>query len=178
MVCPGPTLLHVQSLIPQDPQTDLLIEPETIGETQLLRVTMSPLDTPDSLTPEQLEAIESAESLQKDLLEIQLLFNELCELAANQNAPIVRLEQQTRQLEQNIDTGRNSLYYASKLKAAAFPVAGAIIGGMIGGPIGAVAGLKGVALLGMGGLSVGAAAGWGVKKFHTWSSDRLHDKND
>ena len=177
-MCPGPTLLHVESLTPHSSETDLIIEPETIGDTKWQRVTVSPIETPESLTPEQLIAIENAMSLQKDLLEIQLLFSELCELATNQNVPILRLEQQTQNTEQNITIGRDNLYYASKLKAAAYPIAGALIGGMIGGPIGAVAGFKGVALLGVGGLSVGAAAGWGIKKFHSWSSDRLHDKDD
>ena len=177
-MCPGPTLLHVESLTPHSSETDLLIEPETIGDTKWQRVTMSPLEAPESLTPDQLVAIESADNLQKDLLEIQLLFSELCELATIQNKTILRIEEHTNTAEQNIATGRDSLYYASKLKAAAFPVTGALIGGLIGGPIGAVAGLKGAALLGMGGLSVGAAAGWGIKKFHSWSSDRLHDKND
>ncbi|KAI6649251.1 syntaxin-17 [Oopsacas minuta] len=177
-VCPGPTLLNVESLSHSTSEQDLMMAQEEIGDSRWQNVTMSPLEVQEVITPEQNVALQSAETLQKDLEEIQMLFIELAELAANQNAPIIRLEQHTEQTAQHIGTARNSLYYASKLKAAAFPVAGAIIGGMIGGPIGAVAGLKGAAIVGMGGVSIGAAAGWGIKKFHVWTSDRLHEKDD
>ena len=138
---------------------------------------MSPLDT-EEITPEQAGALDSAENLQKDLGDIQLLFSELNELAANQNVAITRLDQKTEQTVEHLSQARDSLHYANKLKAAAFPIMCGIVGGMIGGPIGAVAGLKGAAILGVGGISIGAATGWGIKKFHVWSSERLREKDD
>ena len=171
--------MHVEPLTASSSETDLLIEPESFGESSnWQRVTMSPLVSSNSLTPDQRAALASAEALQSDLIEIQALFNQLVQLATEQQRPILRLEEHTQHTEANLAVGQENLNYAAKLKAAAFPVTGALIGGLIGGPIGALAGLKGAALIGVGGVSLGAAAGWGIKKIHIWNTDRLHDKND
>ena len=167
----------MESLSATSGETDLLIEQETVGDSRWQRVTMSPLHT-EGITPEQAVALDSAESLQRDLAEIQLLFSEVNQLAANQNAAITRLDQRTEQTAEHLSQARDNLHYANKLKGAAFPIMCGIVGGMIGGPIGAVAGLKGAAILGVGGVSIGAATGWGIKKFHVWSSERLREKDD
>eukprot|EP01137_Pigoraptor_chileana_P009327 Opistho-2@57393 len=57
-------------------------------------------------------------------------------------------------------------FQASRYQVAAYPLLGAVVGGLVAGPVGVLAGLKGVAAIGacLAGLGIGAGAGQGIKK--------------
>lgn len=65
----------------------------------------------------------------------------------------------------------STLVHASKLKAAAYPIVGAAVGGLVGGPVGLAVGLKAGAAIAVGGGVLGFVGGKYMKKKQDDSTD-------
>ncbi|XP_041374590.1 syntaxin-17-like [Gigantopelta aegis] len=111
------------------------------------------------VVPENSEAAASWENLQESLEELSLLVNDFAQMVDSQGEKLDNIEGNIETAAIRINEGTRSLGTAAKIKAVAFPVTGALIGGIAGGPIGFLAGAKlGLAAAGIGGI-VGFAGG-------------------
>ncbi|KAI8496182.1 endoplasmic reticulum-Golgi intermediate compartment organization [Branchiostoma belcheri] len=90
--------------------------------------------------------------LPEDLVELNDLIHEFSTMVHDQGEKVDRIQDHVEQAHGNVQSGVKELGKAAKYKAAMFPVAGALIGGVLGGPIGLVAGMK----IGAGAASEGA----------------------
>ncbi|XP_064596295.1 syntaxin-17-like isoform X2 [Liolophura sinensis] len=149
----GPAILHVESDVADGPQG----EGERMEDIEL----SSALQT--HVIPDNTEAAESWEHLRESLIELNALFHDFSTMIQDQQEKIDTIEENIDKAHENVQQGVYSLSKASKLKAAMFPVTGALIGGVIGGPVGLVAGLKVGSLAAVGGGIVGFAGGRLVK---------------
>ncbi|XP_029445771.1 syntaxin-17 isoform X1 [Rhinatrema bivittatum] len=107
--------------------------------------------------PHDQNAAESWETLEEDLIELNSLVTEFCEMVHSQQEKIDSIEDHVNTAAVNVEEGTKNLGKAAKYKLAVLPVAGALIGGVVGGPIGLLAGFK-VA-------GIAAALGGGVLGF-------------
>lgn len=122
---------------------------------------------------EQLQVTKSIQSgttadawsyLRKELVEIHSLIRQFSTMVFGQKEHVDSIENNILQARENVREGTEHLKKASLLKAASFPIAGAIIGGAILGPIGALVGLK-VCMVGLAsGSALGYTAGRRIKK--------------
>ncbi|GBN02962.1 Syntaxin-17 [Araneus ventricosus] len=104
--------------------------------------------------------------LRKQLLEVHSLINQFASLVFHQQDSIDNVQSNIVETHENVRIGTSYLKKASLLKAATFPIVGAVVGGITLGPLGALAGFK---LLGSvacvaGGSALGYSAGLGLKK--------------
>ncbi|KAF8777510.1 Syntaxin-17 like protein [Argiope bruennichi] len=104
--------------------------------------------------------------LRKQLLEVHSLIHQFASLVFRQQDSIDNIQSNIVETHENVRIGTSYLKKASLLKAATFPIAGAVVGGILLGPVGALAGFK---LLGSvacmaGGSAIGYGAGLGLKK--------------
>ncbi|MEE6509861.1 hypothetical protein FKM82_028298 [Ascaphus truei] len=107
--------------------------------------------------PQDQNAAESWDTLEKDLVDLNSLVNEFSHLVHTQQEKIDSIEDHVNTAAVNVEEGTKNLGKAAKYKLAVLPVAGALIGGVVGGPIGLLAGFK-VA-------GIAAALGGGVLGF-------------
>ncbi|XP_035218941.1 syntaxin-17-like [Stegodyphus dumicola] len=96
--------------------------------------------------------------LRKELSEIRDLIRQFASLVFQQQENVDTIQNNLQRTHENVYVGTQYLKKASVLKAASFPVTGAVIGGLLLGPVGALAGFK---LLG----SIACVAGGGVLGF-------------
>ncbi|GFS94912.1 syntaxin-17 [Nephila pilipes] len=80
--------------------------------------------------------------LRKEILEIHSLITYFTSLVFRQQESIDSIQSNIVQTHENVKIGTEYLKKASVLKAATFPLLGAVIGGVALGPIGALAGFK------------------------------------
>ncbi|KAK3083493.1 hypothetical protein FSP39_024121 [Pinctada imbricata] len=110
------------------------------------------------------ETIESWENLHQNLVELNTMIHEFSSAVQSQQESIDRIEDNIEKAHENVRSGVTNLSKASKYKAAAFPVAGALIGTVIGGPVGFLAGLKIGSVAAIGGGAAGFLGGRFYKK--------------
>ncbi|XP_034937883.1 syntaxin-17 [Chelonus insularis] len=80
--------------------------------------------------------------LQNDLHQLRQLFIDLNRLINDQKEDVNKVEDHVIIADENVNEGNKNLEKALKLKATAYPLAGALLGTCIGGPVGLIAGLK------------------------------------
>ncbi|KAM9307687.1 syntaxin-17 [Gastrophryne carolinensis] len=99
-------------------------------------------------------ALESWNTLEKDLLDLNEIVNEFSHLVHTQQEKIDSIEDHVNTAAVNVEEGTKNLGKALSYKLSVLPAAGALIGGIVGGPIGLLAGFKvaGVAAAVGGGL--------------------------
>lgn len=68
---------------------------------------------------------------------------------------MARIEDNIEDTQQNVVRGTKHLQQASRYKALAYPLAGALLGTCLGGPVGLIAGLKFGGLTAIGGGLLG-----------------------
>ncbi|CAG9839634.1 unnamed protein product [Diabrotica balteata] len=88
------------------------------------------------------EQMNRVESINKDVEDLHEIYKNLNEMVDNQADLVNQIANDVDSAQENVESGSKELAKAHKLKAVAYPVTGAFLGGMIGGPIGLVAGLK------------------------------------
>ncbi|KAM3929813.1 syntaxin-17 [Leptodactylus fuscus] len=98
-------------------------------------------------------ALESWNTLEKDLLDLNEIINEFSHLVHTQQEKIDSIEDHVNTAAVNVEEGTKNLGKALKYKLTLLPAAGALIGGIVGGPIGLMAGLK------MGGIATAIGGG-------------------
>ncbi|CAG9862673.1 unnamed protein product [Phyllotreta striolata] len=91
---------------------------------------------------ERLETLSKVENINRDVEDLHEMYKNLHEMVGTQAESVDHIENCVEDAHQNVEIGTRNLSKAHKLKAVAYPVTGAFLGGIIGGPIGLVAGLK------------------------------------
>lgn len=110
------------------------------------------------------------EKLRKDIVDLNTVMNDFSSIVHDQGEMVDDISSNVEKAEKNIKEGTSQLRKATILKAAMFPVLGAVVGGAIGGPIGMVAGFKlgsvttGLAAAGVTGTVIGYQGGKALKK--------------
>lgn len=91
-------------------------------------------------------------NLQDDMHQLHQLFIDFNKIVHDQKESANSIENNIAEAQINVDEGAQFLVKASKYKAVAYPLAGALLGTCVGGPIGLLAGLKigGLTALGCG----------------------------
>lgn len=87
-------------------------------------------------------ALESWNTLEKDLLDLNEIIQEFSHLVHTQQEKIDSIEDHVNTAAVNVEEGTKNLGKALKYKLSLLPAAGALIGGIVGGPIGLMAGFK------------------------------------
>ncbi|KAK2585713.1 hypothetical protein KPH14_010326 [Odynerus spinipes] len=95
-------------------------------------------------------------NLQDDIHQLHQLFTDFNKIVHDQKESANNIENNIEETQSNVEEGAKFLEKASKYKAVAYPLAGALLGTCVGGPIGLLAGLK------IGGLT---AIGCGILGF-------------
>lgn len=85
---------------------------------------------------------DSLNFLQKELVEINGLIKQFAKFVFRQRESVDTIQDNVESANENVLIGTQYLNKASGYKAATFPLAGAVIGGLILGPAGALAGFK------------------------------------
>ncbi|KAK2560543.1 Syntaxin-17 [Acropora cervicornis] len=142
---------------------------------------MTDLDVTESTSSSQLQiqsqllAEENAQvswdSLNKGLVELNELIHDFSGLVQEQQETIDSIENNIGHAQVNIEEGTKHLATANKLKAVAYPIIGAAVGGLCGGPVGLAVGLKAGAAVAVGGGVLGFFGGKYVKKRHSDATD-------
>ncbi|XP_008553900.1 syntaxin-17 [Microplitis demolitor] len=114
------------------------------------------LQTENDEIERQNACLHAWNSLQNDLQQLHQLFIHMNKLIYDQKHHVNEVEDNVIESHENVSRGNKFLEKASKLKVAAYPIAGALIGTCIGGPVGLIAGVK------LGGLT---ALGCGILGF-------------
>ncbi|KAK7507288.1 hypothetical protein BaRGS_00001223 [Batillaria attramentaria] len=142
------------------------------GEQSLQETTSLPSNLPTLQTqvqlhvvPENTQAAASWEELQQNMEELNELVHQFADTVEQQGESVDRIEDNIQTAQENVREGTFSLGKASKFKAAIFPVAGALIGGVVAGPVGFLAGAK-IGLAGAVGGGVAGFAGGRILKSH------------
>ncbi|XP_018569408.1 syntaxin-17 isoform X1 [Anoplophora glabripennis] len=106
------------------------------------------------------------ENINNDVKELHEMYKDLNEMVVGQGEHVDNVEQSVENTQENVESGVRDIIKAHKLKAVAYPVTGAFLGGIIGGPIGLVAGLKVGGIAALGCAIAGYTGGKYFKKFH------------
>nr|CAB3266673.1 syntaxin-17-like [Phallusia mammillata] len=139
-------------------------------EEQLPEVKKIDDDNLTLITCDKTSLEESLENLNHELLEVQELMNEFHQFVHLQGETVDEISGNVDCAEDNVIQGNVQLKKANILKAALFPILGAVVGGAVAGPIGFVAGAKvgsvtgGLAMAGVTGSVVGYQGGKLLKK--------------
>lgn len=149
--------LQKQHLVQQDSELTSVPRSMTTEEPFYNAGAVSQMHLPLPVIPQDEDAAESWDTLEEDLIGLNILVNEFSEMVHSQQEKIDSIEDHVSTAAVNVEEGTKNLGKASKYKLAVLPVAGALIGGVVGGPIGLLAGFK-VA-------GVAAAVGGGVLGF-------------
>lgn len=113
------------------------------------------------VVPENVAAAASWEELQQSMEELNELVHQFADTVKQQGETVDTIECNIERAHGNVREGTLNLAKSSKLKAAMFPVAGALIGGVVAGPVGLLAGAK----IGLAGAVGGGFAGFAGGKF-------------
>ncbi|KAJ8962977.1 hypothetical protein NQ314_005694 [Rhamnusium bicolor] len=121
------------------------------------------------------EQLNKVENINKDVGELHEIYKHLNEMVETQGQDVDNIEETVESTQNNVESGTRHIIKAHKLKAVAYPVTGAFLGGIIGGPIGLVAGIKigGIAALGC--AIAGYTGGKYFKKIHNSESNVHND---
>jgi len=111
---------------------------------------------------EEIAVCQSWDHLRDGLVELNSLVKDFAVVVHNQQEMVDNIEDNIEKAHENVREGTGFLAQASKYKAAAIPVGGAIVGGIIGGPIGLMAGFK---LAGVAAAVGGGIAGYTGGKY-------------
>lgn len=109
------------------------------------------------------ECLKEMENLQKDIVEIQDLFQAVHKMAHGQAEMVTAVEENVEVTQIHVEQGETALRKALRYKKAIYPMCGALLGSCIGGPIGLVVGLKAGGLAAIGGGLAGFAGGRYIK---------------
>lgn len=109
------------------------------------------------------ECLKEMETLQRDIVEIQDLFQAVHTMAHGQAEMVSAVEENVDVTQIHVEQGETALRKALRYKKAIYPMCGALLGSCIGGPIGLVVGLKAGGLAAIGGGLVGFAGGKYIK---------------
>nr|XP_015905412.1 syntaxin-17-like [Parasteatoda tepidariorum]XP_015905413.1 syntaxin-17-like [Parasteatoda tepidariorum] len=111
--------------------------------------------------------------LRKELLEVHCLITKFASFVFTQKEKVNTIQSNVEEAHENVQEGVHYLKKASLLKAATFPLVGAIAGGILLGPVGMAVGFKlvGTAACVASGGALGYRAGVTLKKKHEISSD-------
>ncbi|XP_020278941.1 syntaxin-17 [Pseudomyrmex gracilis] len=90
----------------------------------------------------QQACLEVWNSLQEEIQQLHELFIEFNKVVHDQKEMVENIEDNIEETQINVTQGEKYLQKASKYKAAAYPIAGAVLGTCIGGPLGLLAGIK------------------------------------
>ncbi|KAJ8924696.1 hypothetical protein NQ315_000847 [Exocentrus adspersus] len=115
---------------------------------------------------ERQDQLNKVENINKDVEELHALYKDLNEMVETQGEDVNHVEETVESAHQNIESGAKDIMKAHKIKAVAYPVTGAFLGGIIGGPIGLVAGLKVGGIAALGCAIAGYTGGKYFKKMH------------
>ncbi|KAG5880674.1 hypothetical protein JTB14_028430 [Gonioctena quinquepunctata] len=113
------------------------------------------------------DQLNEVENIHRDVQDLHEMYKDLNEMVGNQAELVDNVEKNVDGTQQNVESGAKSLVKAHKLKAVAYPVTGAFLGGMVGGPIGMVAGVKIGGLVAIGCAIAGYTGGRWFKKRHS-----------
>ncbi|XP_023024307.1 syntaxin 17 isoform X1 [Leptinotarsa decemlineata] len=113
------------------------------------------------------DQLNEVENIHKDVEDLHEMYQSLNEIVGTQAELVENVEKNVESTQQNVESGVQSLVKAHKLKAVAYPVTGAFLGGMVGGPIGMVAGVKVGGIVAIGCAIVGYTGGRWFKKKHS-----------
>jgi syntaxin 17 len=103
--------------------------------------------------------LRSWQQLQTDFEDLNHIFRDFSQMVHEQKELVNEVEQHVETAAVNVEEGNKILAKAAKMKSAAYPMFGALIGGCMAGPIGMVAGLKLGALAGLSGGILGFTGG-------------------
>ncbi|ETN59584.1 Syntaxin 17 [Anopheles darlingi] len=109
------------------------------------------------------ECLRQMTHLQRDMEDIQELYQKVHVLVNEQGESVTKVEQNVELAQVEVEAGVTALRKALEYKKAVYPLAGALLGTCIGGPIGLVVGLKAGGLAALGGGLVGFASGKMIK---------------
>ncbi|XP_039449538.1 syntaxin-17 [Culex pipiens pallens] len=109
------------------------------------------------------ECLKEMEVLQRDIVEIQDLFQAVHKMAHGQAEMVTAVEENVEVTQIQVEEGVTALQRALRYKKAIYPMCGALLGSCIGGPIGLVVGLKAGGLAAIGGGLMGFAGGKYIK---------------
>lgn len=109
------------------------------------------------------ECLKEMENLQRDIVEIQDLFQAVHKMAHGQAEMVSAVEENVEVTQIHVEEGETALRKALRYKKAIYPMCGALLGSCIGGPIGLVVGLKAGGLAAIGGGLMGFAGGKYIK---------------
>ncbi|KAM4687898.1 syntaxin-17 isoform 2-T3 [Discoglossus pictus] len=128
--------------------------------------------------PQDGNAAESWNALEKDLIDLNKLVNKFSHLVHTQQEKIDSIEDHVNTAAVNVEEGTKNLGKAGKYKLSVLPVAGALIGGVVGGPIGLLAGFKvaGIAAA-LGGGLLGFTGGKLIQRKKEKNIDKAQSSN-
>lgn len=109
------------------------------------------------------ECLKEMDNLQRDIVEIQDLFQAVHKMAHGQAEMVTAVEENVEVTQIQVEEGVTALQRALRYKKAIYPMCGALLGSCIGGPIGMVVGLKAGGLAAIGGGLMGFAGGKYIK---------------
>ncbi|XP_064646753.1 syntaxin-17-like [Lineus longissimus] len=157
---------------PQSLPVHLMLIEDSISEPDYHRH-----DTPESIQliqqqhRQQMEAESSSETLHQNLVELDGLMTDFSKLVHEQKEKVDTIEDNLTEAKKNVSGGTRFLAQAAKLKTAAYPVAGALLGGVVGGPVGLVAGAKLGLAAAIGGGLLGLTSGGLIKRHRDRQTD-------
>ncbi|GIX77920.1 syntaxin-17 [Caerostris extrusa] len=134
-----------------------------------------PVDLSADLRPEDSQLLVhdrpssgNSSFLLRQLIEIHSLISDFASRVFRQQDSIDTIQCNIDQTRENVRIGTKYLKKASLMKAATFPLVGAVVGGVVLGPVGALVGFKllGSALCIASGSALGYGAGVKIKKKH------------
>ncbi|XP_078489555.1 syntaxin-17-like [Ciona intestinalis] len=180
--CRSPNARDLMSFLSSDNEQCSEIQSTSFTEMSDIDIAISEQDTMEVLhLNDDGINIEAVERLNQDLMELHALMNDLHTAVHSQGETVDTIADHIEDASDNVEKGKQQLKKATLLKAAMFPVLGAVIGGAVGGPIGFVAGMKvgsitgGVAMAGVTGTVIGYQSGKYVKKKQTVEEIPLND---
>jgi len=115
-------------------------------------------------TERQQACLHAWNLLQQDLHQLHQLFVDFNRIIHEQRERVDKVEDDVAETQLNVHSGVNYLEKASRYRAAAYPIAGALIGTCLGGPVGLFAGLKLGGLTALGGGLLGFTGATLLKK--------------
>ncbi|XP_058057620.1 syntaxin-17 [Anopheles bellator] len=121
---------------------------------------------------EREECLRQMTQLQREMEDIQDLYQKVHVLVNEQGQSVTQVEQNVELTHIEVEAGVTALRRALAYKKAVYPLAGALLGTCIGGPIGLVVGLKAGGLAAIGGGLVGFASGKMIKNVDDVSANR------
>ncbi|KAL5005734.1 hypothetical protein ScPMuIL_016892 [Solemya velum] len=109
--------------------------------------------------PEESDVMESWDTLQESLEELNSLVHHFATAVHEQQEPIDRIEENIVHASNSVWEGVKQLGQAAKSKSAIIPLTGALLGAVVAGPVGLLVGAKIGGLAAIGGGVAGAASG-------------------